>query len=193
PPGNWISYPPANRQRGTIHPRHAYWWGRPFLAAYRHTREKKYLECGWRAAEWYQKAMRPDGGLFRNTYLDFSTDSFGQATSGIACAVILWLEADNLLAQPHFSQEIAKATSYLLGMQFLTPGDKDLTGCILEKVLPPDGTDRSRYHIRDLGTIFFVQAMAKLLNTLKVNPHWYKLKDLEPRRKNSSQILFTRF
>jgi hypothetical protein len=33
----------------------------------------------------------------------------------------------------------------------------------LEKVLPPDGTDRSPYYLRDLGTIFFVQVAAQLL------------------------------
>ena len=38
-----------------------------------------------------------------------------------------------------------------------------LRGAILEKVLPPDGTDRSPYHIRDLGTIFFVIAAEKYL------------------------------
>lgn len=29
---------------------------------------------------------------------------------------------------------------------------------ILGKIMPPDGTDRSPYYIRDLGTIFFIQA-----------------------------------
>jgi hypothetical protein len=48
-------------------------------------------------------------------------------------------------------------------MQFVEPSDPNLKGCILEKVLEPDGTDRSPYYIRDLGTIFFAQAAAQLL------------------------------
>ncbi|MEX2756812.1 MAG: alpha-ketoacid dehydrogenase subunit beta, partial [Candidatus Sigynarchaeota archaeon] len=31
------------------------------------------------------------------------------------------------------------------------------------KVLPPDGSDRNPYHIRDLGTIFFIQAVSAYL------------------------------
>ncbi|HOJ40494.1 MAG TPA: hypothetical protein PK644_08545, partial [bacterium] len=156
PVGNWVDYPPASRPRGSIHPRHAYWWGRPFLSAYRETGKEKYLACAQRSAGWYQKAMRADGGLFRNTYLDFNTASFGHATSGVACAVILWLETDLAVNQPCFAPQVEKAVGYLLRMQFLTPSDPNLTGCILEKVMPPDGTDASPYHIRDLGTIFFV-------------------------------------
>ncbi len=38
-------------------------------------------------------------------------------------------------------------------MQFTSPADPNLRGAILEKVLPPDGSDRSPYHVRDLGTI----------------------------------------
>jgi hypothetical protein len=33
----------------------------------------------------------------------------------------------------------------------------------LERVNPPNGSDRLPYHLRDLGTIFFVQAAARLL------------------------------
>ena len=45
-------------------------------------------------------------------------------------------------------------------MQFTRAGDPALNGAILEKVLPPDGSDASPYHVRDLGTIFFLQAAA---------------------------------
>ena len=41
--------------------------------------------------------------------------------------------------------------------------DPNLKGAILEKVLPPDGTDRLPYHLRDLGTTFFVQAASRSL------------------------------
>jgi len=182
PPGNWINYPPASRSRGSIHPRHAYWWGRPFLAAYRQTKKKKYLSCALRSANWYRKAMRPDGGLFRHTYLNFTTDSFGHATSGIACAVIFWLETDLTSGKPIFAEEIEKACTYLFQMQFVSPADRNLTGCILEKVLPPNGTDALPYHIRDLGTIFFVQAVAKLLRSLTLKPCWYAQEKKETKK-----------
>ena len=34
---------------------------------------------------------------------------------------------------------------------------------LLEKVTPPYGSDASPYYIRDLGTIFFIQAAAEYL------------------------------
>jgi hypothetical protein len=49
-------------------------------------------------------------------------------------------------------------------VQFTNPSDENLRGAILEKILPPDGTDASPYHLRDLGTIFFVQAAALMLS-----------------------------
>jgi hypothetical protein len=33
----------------------------------------------------------------------------------------------------------------------------------MEKVLPPDGTDACPYYIRDLGTVFFIQAASRRL------------------------------
>ena len=71
-----------------IHPRQAYWWGRPMIDAYRASRDPRYFACARRAGEWYQNAMRLDGGLFRGTRRDFKTDSFSHATSGVACAVL---------------------------------------------------------------------------------------------------------
>ena len=89
PPGNWIKYFPCNQRKGYIHPRHAFWWGVPFIRAYEETKDSNYLDIAIRCGEWYKKAVRVDGGLFRNTYLDYNTDSFGHATSGTACAAIL--------------------------------------------------------------------------------------------------------
>ena len=55
-----------------------------------------------------------------------------------------------------------------MNLQFNRAEDKNLHGCILEKVLTPDGTDRNPYFIRDLGTIFFIQAAIKYLGQNKV-------------------------
>lgn len=163
PPGNWIMYGPCNKHRGNIHPRHAYWWGYPMYYAYEETKENKYLECLVRAGEWYARAQRRDGGLFRATFTDFSTTSFGHASSGIACAMIIWLEIEEITGMGKYNKNIDLALEYLLKMQFLNPNDPNLKGAILEKVLEPDGTDKLPYYVRDLGTIFFIQALTKYL------------------------------
>ncbi|MHA1683561.1 MAG: hypothetical protein ACTSUE_21665 [Promethearchaeota archaeon] len=165
PPGNWLSYAPASIGGGHIHPRHAYWWGAiPFMEAFKETGIQEYLDIAWRSADWYKKAIRRDGGLFRNTYVDFNTDSFGHATSGVACAVLAWLKMKEVTGTRKYDPLIAKCLNYCMMMQFRAPADENLRGSILEKVLPPDGTDGNPYHVRDLGTIFFIQAASKYLS-----------------------------
>jgi hypothetical protein len=166
PPGNWVNIVPAAGGSGPIHPRHAYWWGLPMIFAYKDSKENKYLECASRSGQWYINAQRADGGLIRNTYTNFNTDSFGHATSGIACAVILWEELREITGDERWIKPIEKALKYCMSMQFINPNDSNLRGAILEKILPPDGTDCSPYYIRDLGTIFFIQAASKILNIL---------------------------
>jgi hypothetical protein len=61
-----------------------------------------------------------------------------------------------------------KASRFYVNMEFKNPEDPNLKGAILEKVLPlMNGTDKSPYYIRDLGTIFFIQAVAKTLLSFK--------------------------
>lgn len=163
PEGNWVDYSPCYRETGEIHPRHGYWWGRPMIDAYQDSGEQRWLDAACRSATWYTKAQRRDGGMFRMTDLNFDTGCFNQATSGIVCAAILWIELFELTGETMWLEPARKALDFAMSVQFVEPQDLNLTGCILEKVLPPDGTDRSPYHIRDLGTIFFVQAGAKLI------------------------------
>jgi len=163
PPGNWVDYAPCETEPGRIHPRHAYWWGRPMLAAWRQTGEERWLDAACRAGQWYRRAQRADGGLFRNTYLDFNTDSFGHATSGVMCAAILWTELYDATQDPAWLEPIRKAMEFARSMQFLSPKDPNVRGAILERVMAPNQSDRNPYHIRDLGTIFFVQAATTLL------------------------------
>ncbi|MHA1730565.1 MAG: hypothetical protein ACTSU5_01405 [Promethearchaeota archaeon] len=162
PPGNWIRYGPCDEARGSIHPRHAYWWGRPFVDAYRDSGDERYLGAAVRSGEWYLRAVRHDGGLFRNTYVDFNTDSFGHATSGVACAALLWNDLAELTGEKRWGEAVLKALGFCQRMQFTMPRDENLYGAILEKVLPFDGTDANPYHIRDLGSIFYVQAVAEV-------------------------------
>ncbi len=163
PAGNWIRYIPCNKLSGNIHPRHAYWWGMPMLDVFDVTGDERFLACYLRSVEWYKRALRTDGGFFRGTYTDFNTDSFGHATSGTACAVISFLKYYALTEDQDILQYIDKGLDFCMKMQFTKPADPDLKGAILEKVLTPDGTDHSPYYIRDLGTIFFIQAASLYL------------------------------
>lgn len=166
PPGNWINYAPCNPKTGMLHPRQAYWWGYPMLAAYQDSGDRKYLECAVRAGEWYLQAMRLDGGMFRHTRKDFKTTSFGLATSGIGCACKLWHGLWLETRDSKWRTALHKALQFQTEVQFVNPRDLNLKGAVLEKTLLPDGTDRSPYHVRDLASIFFVQAAALENTTL---------------------------
>ena len=163
PPQNWNLYSIPGRTRGATHPRNPYWWGLPMLDAYEESGRREYLEHAIAAGQWYERAVRRDGGLIRGTYEDGSTDSFGHATSGAACAVIFWRRLWKARGETKYVPLMARSLEYCMNMQFTRPQDPNLRGAVLEKVLPPDGTDRSPYEIRDLGTIFFLQAAGTCL------------------------------
>lgn len=163
PAGNWVNIVPCQASRGLIHPRHAYWWGKPMLALYQATGDSRFLELFRRSVNWYDQALRLDGGMFRNTRTDFRTDSFGHSTSGSACAAICFLEMASLERPEYWLGRARTALEFCCAVQFIHPADQNLRGAVLEKILPPDGTDASPYYIRDLGTIFFLQAAALYL------------------------------
>ena len=163
PPGNWISYIPCCRARGYIHPRHAYWWGMPMRRLYHALGDERCLACFKRGAEWYARALRSDGGFIRRTAPDFNTESFGHAASGSACAARYFMQYREETGDDRFEPLLAKALNFCMSMQFTRPHDRNLRGAILEKILPPDGSDDSPYQVRDLGTVFFIQAAAEYL------------------------------
>ena len=164
PPGNWIRFVPCDPVAGTLHPRQAYWWGHPMIAAYRDSGDRRYLECARRAGDWYRSAMRSDGGMFRATARDFKTPSFGHETSGIACAAILWLDLWNETREEKWLAAANQALRYCMNMQFRDVRDPNLKGAVLGQVKAPNGSDASPYHLRDLGTIFFVQAASRVIH-----------------------------
>jgi hypothetical protein len=166
PGGNWKAYPPANPISGVIHPRHAYWWGRPMWMVHKATGESRYLDCCRRSAAWYIRAMRSDGGLFRDTGADFNTPSFGHATSGIACAAILWTDLVREFGDTEWRDSIRKALHFCRSVQFTHAEDPNLQGAILEKVVPPRGTDAPPWYLRDVGTFFYVQAVCRVLKDM---------------------------
>ena len=163
PQGNWMAYIPCSTTRQDIHPRHAYWWGMPMRKLYHATGDKRFLNCFERGAQWYARALRSDGGIIRRTRVDFNTESFGHATSGSACAARYFMQYQAETGSTIFEPLLGKALNYCIGMQFTHPQDQNLLGAILEKVTPPYGSDASPYYIRDLGTIFFIQAAAEYL------------------------------
>ena len=160
PEGNWIKYHPCIKATGSIHPRHAFWWGKPMAELFHHTGDGRYREIFFRSVKWYENALCRDGGLFRGTYPDFKTDSFGHAASGSACAALCFMERAKFGEADHFMALAEKCLNFCAGMQLTAPDDPALTGVIIEKVMPPDGTGRNPYYIRDLGTVFYIQAAA---------------------------------
>jgi rhamnogalacturonyl hydrolase YesR len=163
PSGNWIKFGPCFEAAGTIHPRHAFWWGMPMLEVYKATGDERFLQCFLRSVEWYRQALRRDGGFFRSTSTDFNTDCFGHATSGSACAVISFLKYYEHTGDKEILEYVDKGLKYCIKMQFTNPEDQNLKGAILERLTYPKGTDQSPYHLRDLGTIFFIQAASLYL------------------------------
>ena len=161
PPGNWIIYSPCSAQRGSLHPRHAYWWAYPFCHSFEDRADERHLQAAIRAGDWYRHAQRADGGLFRTTFRDFNTNSFGHATSGIACAAKLWVYLWKLTRNDEWLTAIDKALNFCVNMQITEPEDGNLKGVIVEKIHPLHGSDRSPIHIRDLGTIFYIQAVCE--------------------------------
>ena len=137
--------------------------GRPMLTLHKETGDKRYLELFRRSVQWYDHALRLDGGLFRDTSSDFNTRSFGHAASGSACAALCFLDLAGIENPSYWISRAEKALDFCCAMQFTHASDPNLQGAVLEKVLMPDGSDRLPYYLRDVGTIFFIQAAAAYL------------------------------
>jgi hypothetical protein len=52
---------------------------------------------------------------------------------------------------------------FCLMMQLREVHDPNLPGAVIEAVDAPNGSDASPYYLRDLSTIFFIQAASRLL------------------------------
>ena len=171
PAGNWIDFGPCRADLGLIHPRQTYWFGMPLLETYRQTGSERFLAAAIRSGEFCREALRSDGGWIRGLHWNsetgtLNTSSFGHATSGTATAAILWLRLYEHTQDAQWLALAEKALQYCMSVQFTRAEDPNLQGAILEKVLPPDGTDRSPYYLRDLGTTFFLQAAEMYLRKI---------------------------
>ena len=133
------------------------------LDAFIASNNQKYLNRAVESANWYVKALRSDGGLFRATLNDFKTSSFGHATSGSASAAsFLYRLATEFNLEEYF-EPMELALNFCVKMQLTNTKDPNLSGVILEKVNFPCGSDDPPYHVRDLGSIFFIQAAASYI------------------------------
>jgi hypothetical protein len=173
PPGNWMLYRPCFPElfegRGSIHARHAWWWGYPMLQAYDAFKEEKYLEAGIRAGDWYIHNSNLDGGYYYHiTREGHNHLSFDFSTSAVGCAVIMWCDLWQRLGDDKYLDAIQRALGFLLRAQFRQEvPDPNLRGAFFEGYLPPDGTMEPGFYLRDIATIFPARAMLTILETFK--------------------------
>jgi uncharacterized protein YyaL (SSP411 family) len=159
PSGNWNRYSSGPRSPYG-NPRQSYWWGYPMIAAFQESGDKRYLDCARRVGDSYLHLARDESDPF----LGSLRPSPGIDTSGMACAAILWLDLFHETKEERWMAAARRALRYCLNMQFREVQDPNLKGALLEQVLPPNGSDRSPFYVRDLATIFYVQAACKLLS-----------------------------
>lgn len=167
PPGNWIDFSPCKPDKGILHPRQTYWWGMPLLDVYEMTGDPVYLDNALISGEFTRRMLRIDGGMMRGTNIEFNTESFGHAASGSACAAIFMLRLYCIQREDKWLEAAKRALSFCMEMQIYTSEDTNLAGAIVEKVLPPRGSDRLPYQIRDIGTIFYIQAAVQYIEMKK--------------------------
>ena len=159
PPGNWSAYP-LNARSGYPYSRQALRWGSPMLAAFQETGEKKYLDCARRVGDWYLHVARDEADPFHASL----RPSQALDTSGTASAAILWMDLFQETKEDRWMAAARRALRYCLSMQFREVQDPNLRGALLEQVLPPNGTDRSPFYVRDTATIYFIQAACRFLS-----------------------------
>ncbi len=82
----------------------------------------------------------------------------------MASAAILWLDLFQETKDDKWRAAARRALRYCLSMQFREVQDPNLKGALLETMLPPNGSDRSPFFVRDSATIYFIQAACKFLN-----------------------------
>lgn len=163
PPGTWNNYVPCNGRAGITHPRQSFWWGMPMYEAFLDTRDSAYYDCLYRCGEWYLSAQRLDGGMFRNTNLNFDTPCFGVCVSGISCATLLWMRLYSLNGEQRWLEAAERALNFNLRAQFKNASDPNLEGAVLEATALIPGSDASPYQLRDISTVFFIQAAMQYL------------------------------
>ena len=101
--------------------------------------------------------------MFRHTDAQFQTSTFGQVSSGSACAAILWLELYSVTHDAGLLQLIERALRFVAGSQLANATNPELLNAVVENSNAPGRTDASPYHLRDIASSFYVQAISMLL------------------------------
>jgi hypothetical protein len=166
PPGNWDAYLLCDGQSRVLCHRRAYWWGGiPFLKSWQQTGNRTHLTAAVRVGEWYLRAQRLDGGIFRQTTADGHTKSYGLANSAAAAAAILWMKLHEATGDKRWLEPTRVTLRFLLGQQIHNASDQRLEGVVIESVDPPPaGTDQASWFVRDIASTFTSHAIAILLS-----------------------------
>jgi len=144
------------------------------LSAYDASRDRRYLECTIRSGDWYIQNSTLDGAIYYHTTRNGKHLSFDFCTSAVGCAVIMWTDLWIRLKEERYLEAVEKGLGFLLGAQ-LGPDmeDRNLRGVFFERLNPTDGTETPGFHVRDIATIFAVQAILKLLESSKDREFYY--------------------
>jgi len=70
---------------------------------------------------------------------------------------------DDATAIDGWKDAIRRALGFCRSVRFTQARDENLQGGILEKVLPPNGSDEPPWYLREIGTFFYVQAVCRVL------------------------------
>ena len=97
------------------------------------------------------------------TDASFQTTTFGQVTSGSACAAILWIELFQVTKDPALLPDIQKALAFVGESLVTNATDENMRGGVIEDSVDPGKCDASPYHLRDIAASFYMQALSMLL------------------------------
>jgi hypothetical protein len=166
PPGTWIVFPPWHPDSGRLHIRTSWWWGYPLLGAYDLSGDARFWQAALRVGAWYLDQQNLDGGFYYSPLRNGKHVSLGLATSGAAVACIIWSDLYGRTGDPKYQDAVNRSVRFLLAAQFsLTASDPSIRGALWESPNPPDGTACPGFLIRDIATIFAIQALDRVLST----------------------------
>lgn len=177
PSGNWMKFPPWHPDSGRMHIRTSWWWGYPLVKAYDLTKEQRFWDGFVRVGDWYLAQQNLDGGFYYSPLISGKHVSFGFATSGAAVSSIIWSELFARTGESKYRDAVNRSFGFLLAAQFSpAAADPDIRGALWETPNPPDGTECPGFYIRDIATIFAIQAADRALATdgllQDVAPSW---------------------
>jgi len=169
PQGNWVTYQPCLRYEQCLHPRHAFWWGRGLREVYDMTGDGRFALAFRRSVDWYSQNLRVDGGVFRQTRMDGNSASFNHSASSSACAALMFIDAIDHFSDLRCVSDLVLSLQFVKAMQIVETDDPSLRGVLVEGYIKPDGTDRNPMFIRDLATIFYIQAACRTLASERIS------------------------